>query len=513
MFRSFASSLISFVAILLFAFVFLFLWSGSEGIQFKRVAMEGDRSTAQILEEYRRKNMARYEPSEDTGPAVEAPKENRGDGPPVVIWVSVPGFRGDYIEKAETPFFDKLAEAGGSTNKMRPSFPCLTFPAHATMATGVTPDKHGIVADRIRVAAGEVIVEPTDQSLLQAEPIWTTATRQGIKTLVHDWPLSQEQPVENAAAAFLESFDPEAGDTQRLDKALEAWRKASGGAAPAEETASADDEAATEGEDAADSPAVDDSESAPEAAAEDDKVRLVMLRLTDILKAGLVNGPRADETYAAVTATDAALQAFFDTVQAEWESLAPANANLVMFVTTDHGMAEVDKNVNIEHLLGEEMTANADIVAHDAIANLYFKDLPESEGEKKIFLDKFDGELSKRIYFRTLKKEELPADWSYEHERTGDRVLVLKTSYAFADERSDEPVFDPADGPGFFGGYGYPVEESIRMSGQILLSGFPNSPATGSLGEIGQPSFHATVCKILGIEPAEGASTETLGIE
>src|SRR5690606_40255507 len=153
--------------------------------------------------------------------------------------------------------------------------------------------------------------------------------------------------------------------------------------------------------------------AAPTTAATDGKLRLLMLRLEDIARAGLVHGPRADETYAAVAATDKALQTFFDTVQAEWTTLAPPNANLVIFITTDHGLAELDKNVNIAHLLGDEMMKNADIVAHDAIANLYFKDLPESEGEAKIFINRFDNELSTRIYFRTIKNVELPAEWAY----------------------------------------------------------------------------------------------------
>ncbi len=61
---------------------------------------------------------------------------NAGDGPAVVVWINIPGFRGDYLEKAEAPFMKKLATDGAATNKMRPSFPCMTYPAHVTMATG-----------------------------------------------------------------------------------------------------------------------------------------------------------------------------------------------------------------------------------------------------------------------------------------------------------------------------------------------------------------------------------------
>lgn len=478
MFRSLASSLITLIAILLFAFVMLFLWSGSEGIQFARNSFEGDKSTIQVLEDYRRANMASAEvpmkedEEEEKEMTNEPAAQSSGDGPAVVVWINIPGFRGDYLEKAEAPFLKKLSTDGAATNKLRPNFPCLTYPSHITMATGVTPDKHGIIADRIRTASGEIVDKPMDPALLLAEPIWVTATRQGIKTLVHDWPLSQNQTGDTKAAHFLDAYDPDSTDEARLTKALEQWRASAAG---------------------------------------EDKLRLVMLRLNGILREGLLHGPRADETYAAVGATDKAMQTFFDTVQAEWATLAPPNANLVIFVTTDHGLAELDKNVNIAHLLGDEMMKNCDIVAHDAIANLYFKNLPENEGEKKIFVDKFDNELSKRIYFRTLKKEDLPAEWAYQNaERTGDRVLVLKTGYAFADTKASEPVFDPTEGPGFFGSFGYPVEESIRMSGQMFIAGYPNSPLSGTLDEVGQLTFHATVCKILGIEPAPGAVTETL---
>lgn len=478
-------SLITFVAVILFAFVVILLWSGSQELEFKRVAMDGDRSTQAVIADFQRKQMeaANERMTAEAPTDTPAPKQtSTGDGPAVVVWISIPGFRGDYIEKAETPFLDGLISDGGGTNKMRPTFPCLTYPAHATMATGVPASKHGIVADQLRLAPGEVIDNPKDAEFLQAEPIWSTATRQGIKTMVHDWPLSQSQTGDHPAAVFLDAYDAEATDETRLNTALEAWRAS-----------------VPEGAE----PAADGS----------DRLRLVMLRLNDIYKAGLVNGPRAEETFAVVGKTDTALKSFFDTLQTEWDKLAPPAANLVVFITTDHGMAELDKNVNIAHLLGDEMMVNADIVAHDAVANLYFKDLPESEGEKKIFIDKFDGELSKRIYFRTLRKEELPEDWSYLHERTGDRVLVLKTGYAFAEEKAEEPVFDPTEGPGFFGAYGYPVEESIRMSGQVILSGIPNSPLNSELDEISQLTFHATVCKLLGIEPAEGATTETLDVK
>ena len=147
-------------------------------------------------------------------------------------------------------------------------------------------------------------------------------------------------------------------------------------------------------------------------------------------------------------------------------------------------------------------------------AYLFFKDLPENEAQAQLVKDNLDGELKKRIYFRTLKREELPAEWNYDVEgRVGDRVLVLKNGYAFTDATASEPVFDPSEGPGLFGGFGYPVETSVRMSGQAIIWGWPESPTYGDLGEVDFQKFHATVCKLLGIEPAQGAVTEALSLD
>jgi len=530
MFRSLGSSIITLISVILFAFTFAFIWNGSDGIQFSRVAMENDVATSVLLakryEEMHKKSQAREVVMEKPTAPVE--EEASGEGPSVVLWISIPGFRSDYLEKTETPFFDTMTSEGASTNKMRPSFPCLNFPAHATMATGVPPAKHGIPADKFRLADGSIADHPTDPSLLLAEPIWTTATRQGIKTLVYDWPLSQNQTGENAAAYFLKSFDSKATDEQRLNLVLEKWKEsASSGDSGAKPDDPKQGDAKKSAEDAKDAPDGATGKTTEPAAASDKtkndsqsqsdsksrRLRLVMIQLTDVLNEGVKHGPRADETYAAVKATDKALGDFIEKVKAEWPNIAPKNANLIVFVTTDHGLAELEKNVNITQLLGESMMAHAEIIAHDAVANLFFKDLPKTEGEIKLFEEKFDTELSKRIYFRTHKRDSLPAEWDYvSKDRVGDRILVLKTGYAFTDVEASEPVFPPTDGPGLFGCYGFPVEESIRMSGETILWGYPNPPATGTLGEIGQLSFHATVCKMLGIKPAPGATTDTLPV-
>ena len=295
-------------------------------------------------------------------------------------------------------------------------------------------------------------------------------------TLVHDWPLSQNQTGPNKAAYFLNDFDEEATDEQRLDRVWETW-------------------IAHQGE---------------------KKLRLLMCRLDDVLKAGMINGPKAEETYDAVKKTDEILQGFIEKVKAAWPNLrGTKDGNLVFLITTDHGLVALEKNLNFAHLMGEDIMKNVDIAAHDAVAHLYFKDLPESVAEANLRKDQIDAELKKRIYFRTYKQEDLPSDWKYTSAdgRIGDRVLVLKTGFAFSDHKAGEPVFDPSEGPGFYGAFGYPVSDSIRMSGQTILWGHPSQVGYGGdMGEINQTVFHSTVCKLLKIQVSEKATDEALSV-
>ncbi len=457
------------LGILVFLCATAFVFMSGSGIEFTRNSYSGDEASLKVIREYLTAKRA-----PNTKPVAERkkPEAIAGSGENVVLWISLTGFRQDYQQRADTPFLDSLTERGASTNKFRPTFPPTTFASHTSLATGTPVSGHGVFADQLRDSEGTVTEDPNGSEWILTEPIWETATRQGCPTMVHDWPLSQKPKAENKPAVFKESYNPQADDASRLDKALEAWTEASSG---------------------------------------DEKLRLVMLRLDDIYWAGLKNGPRSDDTYATVKQTDATLKTFVEKVEQNWSTLAPPGANLVILISTDHGMAERTKNVNLPELIGAEMADKLDIIAHDGVANLFFKNLPESEGERNLIISRFDGEMSKKIYFRYMTPDKLSKDWSYASEgRTGDRVLALKGGYAFVDESSGEPVFDAADGPGFFGGYGYPVDESIRMSGVVILSGIPNAPKTSSLGEIDSLSFHKTVCELLKIEPSADASPTSL---
>ncbi|MEZ0242496.1 MAG: ectonucleotide pyrophosphatase/phosphodiesterase [Sphingomonas sp.] len=110
---------------------------------------------------------------------------------PIVILISIDGFRADYLDRGVTPVLSRLA-AEGATAPMRPSFPTKTYPNHWTIVTGLRPDRNGITANKIEdpeVPDKPFTMETDDPKWWNtAEPIWVAAEKAGVRTATMFWP-------------------------------------------------------------------------------------------------------------------------------------------------------------------------------------------------------------------------------------------------------------------------------------------------------------------------------------
>ena len=68
-----------------------------------------------------------------------------GQDKPLVLLISLDGFKPSYISQRITPNLFGLAQQGAQAQGLISAFPSLTFPNHLTLVTGQTPDHHGIV--------------------------------------------------------------------------------------------------------------------------------------------------------------------------------------------------------------------------------------------------------------------------------------------------------------------------------------------------------------------------------
>ena len=109
------------------------------------------------------------------------------------VVISLDGFRWDYTNWYDTPFFDFMSTTGVSAGLI-PSYPSKTFPNHYTIATGLYPDNHGIVANEFFDPKTGLLFSlanaqtKTDPQFYGGEPIWFSALRQGIRVSVFYWP-------------------------------------------------------------------------------------------------------------------------------------------------------------------------------------------------------------------------------------------------------------------------------------------------------------------------------------
>jgi len=241
-------------------------------------------------------------------PAAAAPAEARE---PVTILVSIDGFRADYLDRGLTPNLSRLA-ASGVRAAMRPSFPSKTFPNHYTLVTGLRPDRNGIVDNTMEDARrpGVTFTLGNPRESLdpfwwdEAEPIWITAERQGVRTATMFWPGS-EIAFGDTRPADWTRYDQNLSEAQRVRSVID-WLRRPAAIRP----------------------------------------RFITVYFDTVDTAGHRFGPDAPETNAAIEGVDARI----GELVAELAELGQP-ANLV--IVADHGMAATspDRVVRISQLV------------------------------------------------------------------------------------------------------------------------------------------------------------------
>ena len=142
-----------------------------------------------------------------------------------LILVSIDGFRADYLDRHETPTLATLAADGVRAEAMKPAFPTLTFPNHYTLVTGLYPDHHGIVNNRmVDPASGKVFVYKdretiSDPAWWGGEPIWVSVEKQGQHAATMFWPGSDVAIAGVRPSEWL-PFDGKLTPDQRVDQLL-----------------------------------------------------------------------------------------------------------------------------------------------------------------------------------------------------------------------------------------------------------------------------------------------------
>ncbi|KAF7722987.1 hypothetical protein EC973_002457 [Apophysomyces ossiformis] len=150
---------------------------------------------------------------------------------PTVIFISLDGFRNDYLERNITP---NLAHFGKLTNKRRQTAvstdssdkrQSITFPNHWTLVTGLYPEAHGIVGnDFFDPNLGEAFIHKMPKISEQSkwwggEPIWVTSTLQGKRSATIMWPGSNVA-IQSVRSDYVVDYKRQMSMIDKMDQAL-----------------------------------------------------------------------------------------------------------------------------------------------------------------------------------------------------------------------------------------------------------------------------------------------------
>lgn len=284
-----------------------------------------------------------------------------------VVLVSIDGMRWDYPVRTKAPNFARMAREGVKATGLVPPFPASTFPAHATLATGVHPDRHGILNNAFLDRERGPFRKSGDASWLMAEPIWVTAERQGVRAAVDQWVFSST-PWRGTMASFRRPFSPIVKDSERIDQALE-WL------------------------------GMEDA----------DRPRLILSYLKGVDAVGHSEGPDADGVDDRVLALDRQVARLLRRMNASRRRMA-------LIVVSDHGMSAATRALPIHRLFrGEARGVRA--FHSGGTANLYCPDSRSCAAAAAV--------LARSEGMEILRLDLLPPDLHYLFpSRTGDLVVI-----------------------------------------------------------------------------------------
>ncbi|CAN5547504.1 ectonucleotide pyrophosphatase/phosphodiesterase [soil metagenome] len=306
------------------------------------------------------------------GPAAAADK-------PLVILISMDGFRADYLDRGITPNLSRLA-AEGARGAVRPSFPSKTFPNHYTLVTGLRPDRNGIVANNMRdPGIPGVIFKMSDQAAVtdarwwnDGAPIWVTAERAGLKSATMFWPGS-EAAIQGVRPSYWKPFQQAVTAEARVDQVL-AWL---------------------------DLPVAE-------------RPSLVTLYFDETDTLGHRDGPDSAGLNAAVAHTDAAIGRLTAGLQAR--GLAPD-----LVITADHGMAATspERAVYLEDVVSPDVGERLDMGAFMTLTPAPGR---EAEAEKAL--------LRRHPHMTCWAKGKFPARFHYgTHRRVAPIFCLAQTGW------------------------------------------------------------------------------------
>lgn len=304
---------------------------------------------------------------------------------PIVILISLDGFRHDYVERFQPENLSRFIAEGTAAKGLIPSFPTKTFPNHYTIATGMLPEHHGLVDNAFYEPAKDQVYTMGNRDIVQdgywygGTPIWVLAEQQGIKAASYFF-VGTEAPIQGVRPSYYYDYDGGVPNLTRIAKVFD-WLRL------------------------------------PEA----DRPRLITLYFSDMDDTGHRYGPNNDvELKKTLDRLDHELGALF-------EGLESFDLPIHVVLVSDHGMMEV-KQENL--ILLEDLTKGIEgrVVNNGALAHLHLENPKEKEQVIQVLLSR-----NPNLTIDDLNTTQNYIDLNAFPQRKGDLLILPKKGYYLTD--------------------------------------------------------------------------------
>ncbi|TKA31696.1 hypothetical protein B0A50_01774 [Salinomyces thailandicus] len=407
---------------------------------------------------------------------------------PTTILISLDGFRADFLHRSISPTLASFIQAGVSPKYMLPSFPSLTFPNHFTLVTGLNPESHGVVGNTFfdpDMDDGEggkgmqfdygVAAKSMKPKWWNAEPLWLTAEKQGLKTAIHMWPGS-EAHIGSIEPAYVDKYNGKESLDNKVRRIL-GWLDLPG-----------------EGE---------GRQASGEA---DERPQLIAAYVPNVDADGHAYGPNSTYIRSTIREVDSMLGMLFTSLE---ERNLTDIVNVV--VVSDHGMATTSTKrlIQLEDLIDTSLIEHTDgwplyglrpyDDSQDQIESLYEQLSKAAKSSKyagayEVYLR--DKDMPKRYHFS--KNHRIAPLWIVP---TAGWAVVTKNEFNVADALKQDQPFSPR------GLHGYDNQHPLMRA--IFIARGPAFPHTAGseLKPFQNTEVYNIVCDSLGLEPVPNNGT------
>lgn len=370
---------------------------------------------------------------------------------PILILVSIDGFRWDYLDRFNPPHLRRLADSGVRAEGLIPQFPSKTFPNHYTIVTGLRLANHGIISNNMRDAAiaGEFSMANrgvlADSRWWGGEPIWNTVERQGRVAAAMFWPGS-ETVIGGRQATYWTAFDDDMPHETRVERVL-SWLKLPDGQRPS----------------------------------------FLTLYYSDVDSTGHDEGPESEAVRDAVIAVDQSIGRLVRGVEA-----IGLGDRVHYVLVSDHGMAQLsrDRMIVLDDLID---VAQADVVDWAPVLGLS----PKDGAVDRLYAALKD----KHPHLAVYRRDEIPSQYGLAgHPRLPAVIGIADEGWYITSRREIDRWGQPnRNAPG--GTHGYDGRAK-SMHGLFIASG-PRLRRGVVVEPFENIHIYELMCAVLGLIPAK----------